>query len=378
MSLQGNILYGAPPAAGGGAGPVFEGARNGTSLDAGGFVVLGEFVGAPGNPSKLLNNRQVIMNGFMINWNSVGLGGINVFSDDQVNVAAPNTVVEIDRTEQGVAGGNALRINTNDTTNGPGTGIPGLGIYNNGFFVAAIESNGQMALGDGKGSIDRASLSPTITVPINANGFASWGEDGDFQCPSGTGQWSAFLSATTFEDDNSAGPNSIEIAAFRVQASYNRTTTGNTYGYLFEPTVLSIGTGKLVAIENRSGDVYLNSTAGSRQGRTGVRVTTPTANLHLGAGSINVGGSALKINTGAVLTTPEQGSFEYVTPQLFFTPAAARMNVLLGVDGAAAPASNALALPGTVFGTTAALLGTPASWAAVTVNGTAYKVPLYI
>ncbi len=47
--------------------------------------------------------------------------------------------------------------------------------------------------------------------------------------------------------------------------------------------------------------------------------TTPTAKVHLGAGTTTASTAPLKLTTGTSMTAAEAGAFEYTTPQLFFT-----------------------------------------------------------
>ena len=51
----------------------------------------------------------------------------------------------------------------------------------------------------------------------------------------------------------------------------------------------------------------------------GIRQATPTAHLHIGAGAATAGAAALKLTSGALLNTTEQGAFEFVAPDLYFT-----------------------------------------------------------
>lgn len=64
----GNINYSSPP----GAVPPFvniAGGRNGVSLDSANFIVLGQEVGAAGDPAALLSFRDIPMDEFRINFN---------------------------------------------------------------------------------------------------------------------------------------------------------------------------------------------------------------------------------------------------------------------------------------------------------------------
>jgi hypothetical protein len=76
--LRVGIGYDEPP----GAGPGFiniAGARNGLSIDAAKFVVLGQDIGEAGSPAKLLNNREIPDEGFYLNkW---GAGGSLILTD---------------------------------------------------------------------------------------------------------------------------------------------------------------------------------------------------------------------------------------------------------------------------------------------------------
>lgn len=70
---QGSISYGTQSSnAGGGGGIVVAGARNGLTVDSDGFIVLGQDEGAGGDPGKLLNDRQVPMNGFTLDFDQSG------------------------------------------------------------------------------------------------------------------------------------------------------------------------------------------------------------------------------------------------------------------------------------------------------------------
>jgi trimeric autotransporter adhesin len=71
MSFGANTTFGFG-SAGGGGGIVVAGARNGVSVDSGNNIVLGQNVGAAGNPAVLLSPREVPMAGNSILWSGVG------------------------------------------------------------------------------------------------------------------------------------------------------------------------------------------------------------------------------------------------------------------------------------------------------------------
>jgi len=54
-------------------------------------------------------------------------------------------------------------------------------------------------------------------------------------------------------------------------------------------------------------------------GQFGIGVTSPTALIHIKAGTTTASTAPLKLTTGTNMTAAEAGAFEYTTPQLFFT-----------------------------------------------------------
>ena len=85
--------------------------------------------------------------------------------------------------------------------------------------------------------------------------------------------------------------------------------------------VVAIGTGAQVAV---SGGFVLGSTTNPY--KVGINMTTPTARLHLPAGSTSANSAPLKFTTGTLLTTPEAGTFEFLSPNLYFTGVSTRWN----------------------------------------------------
>lgn len=77
-------------------------ARNGLSVDATGFIVLGQDVGAVGNPAALLNNREIPLAGFLLEATSGGnrqfvldpTNGVYIFGD--IDGGTNGTFFEID------------------------------------------------------------------------------------------------------------------------------------------------------------------------------------------------------------------------------------------------------------------------------------------
>src|SRR5438128_1958596 len=63
-------------------------------------------------------------------------------------------------------------------------------------------------------------------------------------------------------------------------------------------------------------------------GNVGIGTTTPTADLHLKAGTATAGTAPLKFTSGTNLTTPEAGAVEYDGTSLYFTDGSANRHAL--------------------------------------------------
>lgn len=102
----------------------------------------------------------------------------------------------------------------------------------------------------------------------------------------------------------------------------NAATITNTYGlYIGDVTV---GTQTNKAYSLYASDINARSFIG---GQLGVGVAAPTAIVNIAAGTATANTGALKLTTGTHLTTPEQGSIEYDSKGLFFTPASNRYHL---------------------------------------------------
>ena len=113
-------------------------------------------------------------------------------------------------------------------------------------------------------------------------------------------------------------------------------------------------------------------------GNVGIGVT-PTAAIHIKAGTATANTAPLKFTSGINLTTAEAGAVEYDGTNLFFTRAGTvRENVLVAVDNAAAPSTSAGVAITNFYGSSATnFLGTPNRWISVNILGTVYKIPMY-
>jgi hypothetical protein len=125
-----------------------------------------------------------------------------------------------------------------------------------------------------------------------------------------------------------AGP----IRPSNVYAIYTDASGGvNAYGAYLDAYG---GTSSNTALYTSRGNVILNAASGSGMGRTGIGVTSPTANLHIKAGTATASTAPIKLTTGSVLTTPEAGAIEYANPTFYLTNGdAVRYRVYMDVYG---------------------------------------------
>lgn len=141
-------------------------------------------------------------------------------------------------------------------------------------------------------------------------------------------------------------------------------------GYLFGSAALH-----LTAKDYLTGFTILNSTICA----IGVGTITPTASLHIKAGTATASTAPFKLTSGTNLTTAEAGAVEYNGTNLFFTRAGTvRENVLIAIDNVTAPTTTAGVAIVNFYGSSATnFLGDPNRWLSVNVLGSTYKIPLY-
>ncbi len=79
--------------------------------------------------------------------------------------------------------------------------------------------------------------------------------------------------------------------------------------------------------------------------RLGIGQATPTARLHLAAGTATASTGPLKFTSGTNLTTPEAGTMEFNGSSLYFTPSTTRMEIpLVAVGDSVATLTNTVTL----------------------------------
>jgi hypothetical protein len=351
-------------------------------------IVFGQNVGQAGDPSMLLNNREIPMQGFQFNF----IDGSFVISNvPEVNAgekfliqgpvtgAVNDSVFNINLNYSNVAEATAFRVNIADTypTDHP--------IYNpflvlrNGFPLLRVDQIGDVFVGRGDGAFNfqLLQMSTFFNLPQSLGAFTI-SQIYQFNTRTTPNTFFAdILSRTTVSDTIAAAD--VDFMGINLNDTLSRSGTGNTWGFLYNPVINDAGA-KHIGIENTSGDVYLNSTAGANIGRTGIHgIRTPTAWLHLGAGAAAASSAPLKFTAGTNQTTAEAGALEYNGTNFFATRTAGNRETLFtGTSGATAPATTAGVAIANFYGSSATnYLGTPNSWASVVIGGTTYKIPLY-
>lgn len=189
---------------------------------------------------------------------------------------------------------------------------------------------------------------------------------------------------------NTAGSGNLSLVSITSTLNQTSTATGVFAMIDVNPTVTSIitslyGVRSRIAANPTGGgtawNIYADGTASNAivgstmHGST----STPTALLHLAAGTATASTSPLKFTSGTNLTTAEAGGMEYNGTNLFFTRAGTtRENVLVAVDNAAAPSTSVGVGIVNYYGSAATnFLGDPNRWLSVNVLGSVYKIPLY-
>jgi hypothetical protein len=84
-------------------------------------------------------------------------------------------------------------------------------------------------------------------------------------------------------------------------------------------------------------------------GNVGLNVSSPTAALHLRAGTSAVGGAPLKFSTGSLLTTPEAGAIEFDGANLYYTNSSSARMVVATAGGTITASAGTATAPSFAF-----------------------------
>lgn len=148
----------------------------------------------------------------------------------------------------------------------------------------------------------------------------------------------------------------LDIQGAAAETSLTNTTNNNRISFGFpsasggEPSVSAFTTGvtngRIFQRQNSTKDVFMGDidangggvhirTNGNDSlnilsgGNVGIGQSSPTAYLHLKAGTATAGTAPIKLTSGTNLTTPENGTFEYDGTNLYFTVGGVRKTVTL-------------------------------------------------
>jgi hypothetical protein len=341
---QGNITYGSRINAGGGGGIVVTGARNGLSVDPEGYIILGQSIGAGGNPAALLSDEEIPMAGFYLNLfdgqlvvsanrePAVGSGLLQVIrnglgeSADMLSLQLINNTPATNASNQyspsillqGQSWDSSDMVSRSSAWGLYNMTTDGSGDSGGGLVIAYSDSGGPLTLIAELNNFGQFTV-PFVDAPDGflTNGSYSFepvlGVTFDLSVDqSGVGEGSLYLMNTS---GGGLIPTAYSAANLddTINREYFKLGWNNTPNML----VLSVeaqGTGVIRPV------AFLPSI------RFGDN-TPPTASIDITPGTAAIG--PLRLHPGTLVTTPVDGLFEYDGTNLYFTVGATRKTVTL-------------------------------------------------
>lgn len=317
-------------------------ANNGLSVNSG-DVVIGQNVGAVGDPAALLSNREIPMGAFTMSHKD---------SSGNSNLFGAGTLVSTR-----VSGGRCVQLGNTKTTNISTYGTHSTNTVN---FTSFSNDTSLSLAHYGVKRYNTVSTGQTITTNTSV-------------------RQGVYMGTLQFENDVAANNNPITITTVPISVfhakvdfwpgagSQLKNITGAICGYstFFDCGSLRAGcsltsfmdfeagnfAGTIsgpIAITNRYGFKCLDLNAGSQTttnrwafyqegttdsnyfaGFSGFGVSAPSAKVHVAAGTATAGTAPIKLTAGVNLTTPENGAFEFDGTNLYFTVGGVRKTVTL-------------------------------------------------
>lgn len=302
----GNINYGSRSGAASGFINV-AGARNGLSVDADNFIVLGNDEFDASIPARLSSNRYVPLGISQITFASGPSEGDGAF----VRIG-------------GLSGGTVIGIGIN--------GVDGW------HYIMNAPSAGTIAYSDVRnGGVITQLWAPTFynNVPLIDPQTCAYQINSRWQ-PSDLVSTNFIRDFEVLSNINMNVDLGLEYASVHLRPRLTAAVGSNIVrGVYYHPIQTTALPNQVAAWENTIGDVYLGSlTTGNNLGRVSVRrgaypAGAPTAFIHIGASAGTAGTAPLKIDAGTLLGTPENGAMEYDGTNLYFTVGATRKIVTL-------------------------------------------------
>lgn len=390
----------------GSAGPPFplNSADNGLSVDTvSRRIVLGQRVGQVGDPAKLLNDREIPLNGKIITFkgNNIQLQAEDVGGSVLIRTAPTNYFFNCSPPGNlyqfgdmfGLSNGNKMSIQT--------------GFGQDQVLFANTARNTRMGINSGGlGNRPDFTLDVLGTIGVSDNAVPNNGFPTN----------ALLTSKSMFVANNTTNANNLVVASYgatnpNAMVFYRtRGVTPNTQ----TPLISGDGIGSQVWFGVDSANTVIRSarlliTAGtigagivgtnmvwqtcnsagafssrmrlSENGDFSVGTTTPNASALVQIDSVLKGFAQPRMTTVQknAIAAPLVGLSLFDTtlnqPSVFD---GVWKSVPIGNDGAAAPATAVIGVPANVYGVAnTKILGDPNGWAALTINGTIYKVPLY-
>lgn len=264
-------------------------ANNGLSV-SGGKVVLGNDVGD--SSAGLQSNRVIPMKGKTISFND--------------SATATRTLL-----------GAGLLVLDNEGTDDITYGSP---VQLGGVYDYVNNTPNLYVFTGGIGC--QANYTPHGTTSNSQISIGGIGVDNSF-APSGAGNYGyTAISIQTYCD----------FTNYSTGTSAYRDLRGIYYNPYYDGTLPR----RHIAYENTSGDNIFNSVINGDfpSGKSGFHgVTTPTAYVHIGAGTATANSAPLKINAGTLLTTPENGAIEADGNDLYVTKNGTRYKLVKALTG---------------------------------------------
>jgi hypothetical protein len=314
------------------------GASNGLSVDSvSGDAVLGQDVGALGDPAQLLNNRDVPLFGYLLTLLQ-SLTGANA-TEILLLKASWNTA--------GIA--NAFRIDITDAA--PSLGAKFARFVYNGADVFLFGVTGTMDIKDLVASGDNFYIrqNSVLTGALDATGEGIVNVRGEYRPSSGV---AGFTPMVDIKPRIRPSGGTGDLVMLRFIPNIN--ATGGTYvlrGVLYDPIETLLTGIRQIAYENVAGDNVFNSTSGSTM--IGISVNAANARLLIAAGT--TARAPLQLTSGPLRTTPIPGSIEFLADALYFTITTGAARLQLTTQSGSIPV-NAVAVgdaTGSLVGSTA-------------------------
>lgn len=160
-----------------------------------------------------------------------------------------------------------------------------------------------------------AGVSLEAGATSSAGQWVTYINGGALTMTSGVNTMMMFRSANTFAP--TSGTATYAGMIFNHVLNTTGTYSGTAYGIWYNPTLTSV-----------TGLTHYGIIIAPAACLNGFGVTTPTALVHIAAGTATASTAPLKFNSGTNLTTAEAGAMEYNGTNLFFTPSGTTRKVV--------------------------------------------------